>query len=324
MLGMPSQAATSGRTAQSHAATARGGDATERTPANYDARSLGGTPLAKADRKQVADRTKADRAYYRSLGSQAVVDIDPLTHTVRDFGRLDGYLTGRSSAPARNVALSYVRSHLGALGLVKGDLNSLRFRQEYVDPMGLHHLSWTQSARGATVFGNGLKATVTRDGRVLQVQGSPVSGLARLAAQAPSAAISGPSARSKAAADVDGRLQRSADGYAKRVWFLTSAGLRPGWSTYVQTTKGSYQHVVDARSGRILYRHSTMNDANGDALVYDNFPGAQRGGKAKVVNFIKRGWLKKSATFLKGNSVTAFSDVNDDDAIQNGEKTPVP
>jgi hypothetical protein len=324
MLGMPSQAATSGRTAQPHAATARGGDATERTPSNYDVRNLAGTPLVKADRRQVADRTKADKAYYRSLGSQAVVDLDPLTHTVRDFGRLDGYLTGRSSAPARSVALGYVRSHLGPLGLAKGDLNTLRFRQDYVDPMGLHHLSWTQAVRGATVFGNGLKVTVTRDGRVLQVQGSPVSGLARLAAQAPSSAVSGPSARSKAAADVDGRLQRSADGYAKRVWFLTSAGLRPGWSTYVQTTKGSYQHVVDARSGRILYRHSTMNDANGDALVYDNFPGAQRGGKAKVVNFIKRGWLKKSATFLNGNSVTAFSDVNDDDAIQNGEKTPVP
>jgi hypothetical protein len=324
MLSMPSQAATSGRTTQPHAATARGGDATTRTPGNYDARNLSGPALVKADRQQVADRTPADRAYYRSLGSQAVVDIDPLTHTVRDFGRLDGFLTGRSSAPARAVALSYVRSHLGALGLAKGDLKTLRFRQDYVDPMGLHHLSWTQAVRGSAVFGNGLKVAVTRTGRVLQVQGSPVSGLSRLAARAPASRISGSTARTKAAANVQGRLQPHADGYAKRVWFLTSAGLRPGWSTYVETTNGSYQHVVDASSGRVLYRHSTVNDDNGDAFVYDNFPGAARGGKAKVVNFFKRGWLKKNATFLKGSSVTAFSDVNDDDAIQNSEKTPVP
>ena len=78
---------------------------------------------------------------------------------------------------------------------------------------------------------------------------------------------------------------------ASRVWFLTSAGLRPGWSTYVQTTKGAYQHVIDAATGRTLYRHANSDDANGDALVYKNYPGAHRGGKASVVNLFKRGWL---------------------------------
>ena len=36
--------------------------------------------------------------------------------------------------------------------------------------------SWTQSVAGATVFGNGLRVKVTRDGRVLSVQGSHVFG----------------------------------------------------------------------------------------------------------------------------------------------------
>ena len=111
---------------------------------------------------------------------------------------------------------------------------------------------------------------------------------------------------------------------ATRVWFLTPQGLRSGWSTYVQTTKGAYQHVIDAATGQTLYRHSNTDSDHGDALVYDNFPGAASGGRAKVVNFFRRGWLTRSATFLKGNSVTAFSDVNDDNAIQNSEKTPVP
>jgi extracellular elastinolytic metalloproteinase len=325
MLGMPSQAATSGSTAQAHAATARGGDATSRTPGNYDARNLTGTALVRSERQQVADRTKADKVYYQSLGSQAMIGMDPLTHTVHDFGRLDGFLTGRSSAPARSVALNYVGSHLDALGLKKGDLSTLRFRQDYVDPMGLHHLSWAQSVRGATVFGNGLKVAVTRNGQVLQVQGSPISGLRQLATKAPTAAtLSAAAATSKAAANAHGRLQRGGDNYATKVWFLTPAGLRPGWSTYVTTTNGAFQHVIDARSGRVLYRHATTNDANGDALVFDNYPGAPKGGKAKVVNFFKRGWLKKNASFLKGNSVTAFSDVNDNNTIQKREKTPVP
>jgi extracellular elastinolytic metalloproteinase len=205
----------------------------------------------------------------------------------------------------------------------------------------VHNLSWTQHAAGRTVFGNGLIVRVTRDGRVLSVQGSPVTHLARLAATAPATgSVSASQARTLAAHNVDARAQKatvasssrgasattrwSNNDQAARVWFVTANGLRPGWSTYVQTPKGAYQHVIDSATGRTLYRHSNTSDANGDALVYDNFPGAAAGGKAKVVNFLKRGWLTKSDTFLKGDSVTAFSDVNDDDAIQASEKTPVP
>ncbi|MBO0845152.1 MAG: M36 family metallopeptidase [Nocardioides sp.] len=340
ILGLPSQAATSGKTPQAHAATARG-DATARTPGNYDARQLGGTALVRSDRQQVADRTRADTAYYRSLGSQTVVDMDPLTHTVRDLGSLDGFLTGRSAAPARTIALTYVRSHLAQLGLTKPDLSTLRFRQDYVDSLGVHNLSWSQVALGATVFGNGLIVRVTRDGRVLEVQGSPVSGLAHLAAAAPTGTrVTASQARSDSARNVGSRpanapvkarpggsspttLWSNSD-FATRVWFLTRAGLRPGWSTYVQTPEGAFQHVIDSVTGRTLFRRSNTDDANGDAFVYDNYPGADHGGKRKVVNFFKKGWLSRKATFLQGNSVTAFSDVNDDDAIQDSEKTPVP
>ncbi len=338
MLGMPSQAATSAQSS-GHASTQESG--ASHSAGYYDARQLTGTTLSHATRQQLSSRTKADQAYYRSLGTQAVVSMDPLTHTVRDIGKLNGYLTGRSQAPARSVALSYVRSHMSALGLHRGDLQSLRFRRDYVDPSGLHNLSWSQQAAGRTVFGNGLLVRVNRDGRVLAVQGSPVSGLARLAARAPATGqVSASQARALAAHNVDARLPHatiasnrggasatttwSNSDQASRVWFLTPAGLRPGWSTYVQTTKGAFLHVIDSATGRTLYRHSNTDSDNGDAFVYDNFPGAAHGGKARVVNFFKRGWLKRSATFLKGDSVTAFSDVNDDNAIQQSEKTPVP
>jgi extracellular elastinolytic metalloproteinase len=133
MLGLPSQAATSGQ---------RSGHASvkERSASHagsyYDARRLTGRPLSHATRHELGSRTHADQAYYRSLGTQAVVSMDRLTHTVRDIGKLNGYLTGRSSAPTRSVALSYVRSHLSALGLHRGDLKTLTLRRDYVDPLG--------------------------------------------------------------------------------------------------------------------------------------------------------------------------------------------
>jgi extracellular elastinolytic metalloproteinase len=340
MMGLPSHAATSGHV--SAARTSLAPDASQsRSAGSYDSRELTGAALTHSMRQQLGSRTKSDESYYQSLGIQSVVSMDPLTHTVRDIGKLNGYLTGRSSAPARTIALHYVQSHLSALGLHAGDLKTLRLRQDYVDPLGIHNLSWTQQAAGRTVFGNGLIVRVTRDGRVLAVQGSPVSHLAQLAAKAPSTGgVTATQARALSASNVDSRvaparIASSRGGtaattvwanhdMASRVWFLTSAGLRPGWSTYVQTAKGAYQHVIDSATGRTLYRHANSDDANGDALVYKNYPGAPRGGKASVVNLFKRGWLKRSAKFLKGTSVTAFLDVNDDNKIQNSEKTPVP
>ncbi len=341
LLGLPSQAATGGP-ASSTRISSHSDSSSSRSAGYYDARQLSGSSLTRSLRQQVSSRTKADQVYYRSLGTQAVVSMDPLTRTVRDIGKLNGYLTGRSSAPARTVALRYVRSHLSALGLHRGDLATLHFRRDYVDSIGVHNLSWTQRAAGRTVFGNGLIVRVTRDGRVLAVQGSPVSRLASLAAHAPTVTkVTATAARTASAHDVRGTLTRASvassrggttaatrwsnGDYSQRVWFVTRSGLRSGWSTYVQTSKGAYQHVIDAATGATLYRHANTDDANGNAKVYDNFPGAAaKGGKARVVNFFKRGWLRKKATFLKGTSVTAFADLNDDNRINPGEKTPVP
>lgn len=336
MLGLPSQAA------EPPGAGSGGSELraeASRTPGYVDVRQLATRAAVRADTTRLERQSRSDTSFQRSLGAQAAIDYDPLTGTPRSFGRLDGYLSGRSSAPARDVALGFVRQHLSVLGLAPSDLSTLRFSRDYVDTFGLHHLSWTQEVAGTSVFGNGLEVNVTSDGRVLSVQGSPVSGLAKLAAAAPRASgVDAATARSRAARDVGGRAASSPvasnagaltrwanDDYASEVWFLTPSGLRRGWSTYVQPSGAeAYQHVVDAASGAVLYRRSTVDHADGDGKVYDYYPGAPSGGKAKVVNFFRRGWLQRRATFLNGDSVIAWSDVNDDNAINRGEKTPVP
>jgi extracellular elastinolytic metalloproteinase len=342
LLGLPSQAATGGQHHLTSPTLQEGSFGGQRAPGFYDSRDLTGKALTQAQRKLVNHRSQAQTAYYHRLGTNADIQIDPLTGTPRQFGKRTGYLTGRSSQPARTVAWNYVTRNHAILGLKKADLSTFRFRQDYRDTLGIHHLSWSQQVRGATVFGNGLKVNVTKRGQVVSVQGSPVAGLARLAAKAPSTTtLSASGARSDAARDVHGTLDKGArvtlsragssaqtvwsnHDYAKRVWFLTSSGLRSGWSTFVQTGKAGYQHVIDASSGRVLLRQSLTDDANGDAKVYDNFPGAARGGSPRVVNFFQRGWLKKSASFLNGDSVVAFTDINDDDVMQDSEKTKVP
>jgi extracellular elastinolytic metalloproteinase len=341
-LGTPGQAAIAGRADAVHSPGLVGARPATRAPGDIDTRQLTGRAAFRAVRTELGSRSSSDQHYLRSLGSQALISYDPLTGTPRNLGRRNGYLTGRSPAPARRVAMSYVHSHLSVLGLRSSDLRTLRFRGDYVDTIGVHHLSWSQSVRGVPVFGNGLEIMVTRDGHVLSVRGSPVSGLGRLAARAPSTwRVTATSARAAAARNVGGRaadvtVARSRGGaarvttwanhdYAERVWFLTSRGLRPAWSTYVQSGPGaSYQHVVDARTRSVLFRHSTVESSAGDAYVYDNYPGAAAGGTARVVNLIERGWLPTHARFLTGSSAVAFDDLNDDNQISRRERTPVP
>ncbi|MFN8189629.1 MAG: M36 family metallopeptidase [Nocardioidaceae bacterium] len=310
----------------------------QRTPGYLDARQLGTRAVLKADRATARALTPSARSYLRSLGDQATLSIDPLTRTVRNLGRTDGFLSRPAAGSAAAVALRYVRDHRSLLGLTARDLSTLTLRRDYRDALGIHHLSWTQRVDGVTVFGNGLRVNVDGRGRIISVQGSPVSGLPGLAADAPRATSTAAAARTLAARDVGGKVDASATArtkagetvwsnhdYAKRVWFLTPQGLRPGWSTYVRAGAGlSYQHVLDAANGTVLFRRSTVNQADGDAYVYDYYPGAARGGDARTVNLIARGWLTKRATFLNGSSVIAWSDVNDDNQLQASEKTPVP
>lgn len=308
----------------------------------YDARQAASAGTISADSKALsgspAARVNALRA---AIGTSAVVDVDPLTGTPSNLTTMSGFLTGASSASAKRVAIGYVRAHLSDLGLTRADLSTFRLRTDYVDVVGTHHISWTQSARGITVFSNGLKANVTKAGELISIQGSPISGLTSLTSGAvTSPKLSAGSARASAAKDVGGSADAAAVQRASRtagsavwsngdqaslVWFVTPSGPRLAWSTYTQAGGDlTYSHVIDASTGKVLYRRDLVDNDRGDAKVYDYYPGAPRGGDPKVVNFFKKEWLPRKADFLGGANVAAWADLNDDNRRGDNEKTPVP
>ncbi len=308
----------------------------------FDARAVT-TPstIAPAGKALAGTKPAHVAALRAALGPSAIVDIDPLTGTPANLSSFDRYLTGPSRASARTITMTYVRQHLADLGLRRADLSTFHLRSAYADVAGIRHLSWTQSSGGITVFGNGLKAHVAKNGQLIALQGSPVSGLTGLTAKAAtSPTLSAAGARTAAAKDVGAAVapatERSA-GAAKGVslwsngdrvspvWFVTPSGVRLGWSTYTQSGDGlDYAHVVDARTGTVLYRRDLVSNDRGEARVYDYYPGAARGGQARIVNFIKKGWVRKGAKWLHGANVSAWADVNDDNLVQKREKTPVP
>ena len=128
--------------------------------------------------KLTADTPAATAALKDSLGVEGVVKLDPLTATASFVGRTNGFLTAPSSAPAGKVGLDYVKANAAALGLTADGVAALEPSRRLRRHPGTHHLSFVQKVNGVTVFGNGVKVNVAKDGRIINVTGSPVASLA--------------------------------------------------------------------------------------------------------------------------------------------------
>jgi hypothetical protein len=314
----------------------------------YDARQGTRTQQVAAAQKTMKKGTAADlKDLRKSVGTDAQIAFDPATGTPSNVASEDGYLTGKSKSSAADIALGYVRSHVGDLGLTTSDLSTFKLRDSYTDPIGTTHLSWEQVSRGIPVFGNGLRAHVDKSGRLIAVQGSPISGLDAKTASAPEApAVTAAKARTGATKDVGGAAAsaKQAGGSNKTkattwdngdkaslVWFVSGSGAKLGWNTYTQSGNGRvYTHVVDASSGTVLYRNSLVDNDQGDltgsgtAWVYDNYPKAPEGGKANLISFVAAGWLPKGSTWLKGKYAHVYSDVNDTNNFNGNANTQIP
>lgn len=296
--------------------------------ANYDSRRIAGAPRAVAARRAAAAARPAGavRDLQEQLGVQGIVDIDGFTGTPRRVARLDGFLTGPSNAKPAKIALDYVRAHAGVFGLDAAAVSRLTLREDYADVAGTHHLSFVQSVDGVPVFGNGLKAHVARDGRLIQVDGSP---LAALPSAPGSATLTAAKARAKAVSDVFGDSRATVSkaaagatrtttftdgGNAALVIFQAPGGPRLAWQTVVMDE--GYLHVIDASDGEVLFRQSLV--AHDTAHAWENFPGAHRGGTQKTRDLSK--WLPKNSAKLAGNVAHVFTDVNDDNVANPDEE----
>ena len=265
-----------------------------------------------------ARAVKARTALARRLGSQSVILSDDVTGTLRMVGRLDGYLTGPSSRRASDVAMRFVRSNLRAFGLTRADLRTFQLRQDYVDIAGTHHISWTQSRNGISVFHNGLRAAVTVHGRLVNVTGSPVHGLRASTARP---RISSAAAIAAARADGGARLHAAQTGdSAALTLFPTGRGARLAWRTFTwPSTQRLNLSVVDALSGAVVYRQSLTSDATGTATAWEFYPSslAPGGNVANPVSF-----PVEDGTSLFGENAWVFADVNDNNEPDAGEEIP--
>ncbi|MEX0985580.1 MAG: M36 family metallopeptidase [Actinomycetota bacterium] len=253
----------------------------------------------------------------RSLG-QGVLDLDPRTGTIRVLARLDGFLSPPSDATASRIVIAYVRSYRRALGLDLDDLRTFVLVREFADLEGTRHLSWVQRAGGTEAFDNGLKASVTADGRIVAISGSPAHGLGRgveTARPVVTAAAAITAARAGQAMTVTARSDDSA-----RLVLFHGARSVVAWETLTHVSGSQIDlSVVDATTGKILWRANMVkHEQTGTGLAWESYPSTavpNGGGTQQPISFPVKGTGK-----LSGNNAHVYLDTSDDDEAHDADE----
>ncbi|WP_049793302.1 M36 family metallopeptidase [Conexibacter woesei] len=275
----------------------------------------------------------------RSLGPQAVVQVDPVTGTPRQVARTDGTLTEPSADAPAEIALRYVRANRDLFKLSDADLAALDPPSDYVSIDGTHHLRWTQRFDGVPVLGAELRAHVTADGRLLAVQGSPLPGTT--AAPSGTARLDATGALAKARRDAGaggaapavtrspaGATQSTgfADGSSGRlVVFAGPSGPRLAWQVTVPAdSTHQYVYVLDAATGAVLKRENNVFYASGRGTAWEYRPDGNLDPATfgQALRDYPNGWVAAGSARLFGDNVHVYSDVNDDDLPQTSEEVP--
>ncbi len=265
-----------------------------------------------------APATSATRALDRELGREGRVSISRATGTPRQIVRTDRALSPRDQRPAARIALDFVGRHRSLFGLSNRELAALGRPQVTVSPNGTRHLRWPQTDRGRLVVGADLRAHVTDDGRILAIQGGPLTEIpARFTA--PELAARQALARARHSIGAIGntpRLDSREDGPGRTVAFrdgseaelvaaATSGGPRSAWLVVSPDdgATGAWATLVDAGDGTVLARRSLTHGVSGQARVWDARPTDPR----TWAEFPDR-WVSTGSA-LRGDFAHAFADV---------------
>jgi extracellular elastinolytic metalloproteinase len=286
----------------------------------------------------------ARRELRQDLGRQASIQVDPLTETARTVQKLNGTLTGPATGERADVAMRWVRANRTALGLTAADVSTLTLSDRSVDKgSGFTFLRYRQSFRGIPTFDGGLRVNLDRGGRILNVTGAPIS---RLSVPSVSPRLSAADALGALQTNIGVRrpidvtsgpagvrqITRFARGdFARLVLFDGPDGTVLAWHVlYRATSLALYDAVVDATSGRILFRQNLTKFDDAAQDVFPDYPGAERdpdnpdkaANNAKLIDvpFEGNGWLPDAATTLSGPNAHVYTDADDDNEVDDGEE----
>ncbi len=253
-----------------------------------------------------ADQVTAARALASRAGSGTRVTWDPRFGTPRTIRRDGGWLTTPRDGALAAVARSFLDTNRAAFGLTAADVAALTVVRDHELPgTGTRVVTFRQTFGGLPALRGGrLTVAVAADGRVLSYAGDPArsgdlsAGHRLTAAQAldgvadrlaPGVSFTPALAGTLAGFARFARGPFAAESYVEKGVFPTADGPRPAYRVlFVKALDAAWDTVVDAGTGALLYRASLVEhdvQADAEGTVYENHPGAARGGAPVIKSF---------------------------------------
>jgi len=144
---------------------------------HYDARTALSSPLAPdASRAQTQALVPPDVS--ADVQELSALEVDEITGAVRSLSNQRGFLSAPSSGKPMAIALDFVRRNLAALRLEASDIESYSVSDVvYSKVTGATRIYLQQRHQGIPVYNAQLQININRDGRIISVSNSFMSGL---------------------------------------------------------------------------------------------------------------------------------------------------
>ena len=213
-------------------------------------------------------------------------------------------LTAPTVGDPETIARNFLGQNSTAFGMSADEVGRLRVTLRDIGPSATY-LGFAQTIDGFDVFEGNLKFTLGSSGEIVQVSGGEL--------------IPGVSVVTKpvlTAADAQGRA-RAGHGAGEFlrdpelvIFPLDASTARLAYRLFYEAdSRHSYEVLVDALDGSILYRHNNVLFAAAQGRVWKQSPLI---GTRDLVAF-PAAWLPDTVTVTTGNNVDAWVDANGDD-----------
>ncbi|PTX60802.1 fungalysin/thermolysin propeptide [Melghirimyces profundicolus] len=258
----------------------------------------------KQERIQPTDKIKnALKDLSLEAGSGLRVTWNPAFGTPSFLFKSKGYLSKPKSGSAEEVARGWLSAHRELFGWSEAEVDKLQLVRDYALPgTGLHPVTFQQTFDGtAAAAGGRVIVAVAEDGKVLSVSASAQPSASLEGSFQLSAADALDKVASSLAPQVDFTPGESkeekgwhvfpggnfpAGQRVKKAVFPMGKTVRPAWRIlFIGKLNEGYEVLVDAETGKFLFKRSLVNHSGPEGSVFENFPGAPAGGTQVIKSF---------------------------------------
>ncbi|MCA0988641.1 M36 family metallopeptidase [Guptibacillus algicola] len=264
-----------------------------------------------------AAQLNAADSFINTAGTGTKIKWNSLFGTPSMIIKEQGYLTDASNKNAETIARDWLKDNAAMFGLTASDIDNLNVTRNYaMKGTGLQPVTFQQTFDGiGSVYGGRVIVAVNKEGKILSVTGN----MSRSKSMKDSFELSSAEALSKAISHENASLSYTPeltgtengwdvfDGTdilptvqrVKKATFITEEGVRPAYRVlFIEEIDKGHEIVVDAVTGEQLYKRSLVDYiADPEGLIFENYPGAAKGGTQVVKSFngdpnaSPNGWL---------------------------------